>query len=70
MRTYDLKDFKFYIKDDMAEIQVRDNWGNTIKCSIEDARNVYRAVRAGVLEHHKYKDTFQTLKEVRAFLKK
>lgn len=66
IKDYSLGDFRFFVDGNMVDIHVAGNWGNRVR--IEQARNVYRAVRDGVLEHHKGKDAFQTIEEVQAFV--
>ena len=59
MKIYALGDCRFHINDGRAEIFVGDS-RDRVWCTIEQARNVYRAVREGRIQ--------QTLEEIRLFL--
>ena len=50
MKCYRLNGFRFYIDNNRARIEVADD-RDKVLCSIEEARNVYKAVKAGTLGH-------------------
>ncbi len=57
-KIFRLNEFSFFVDGDRADIQIHDS-RDKIWCSIEEARNVYRAVQKGRLH---------TSEDVRGFL--
>lgn len=69
-KIFYLKNVQFTIKDDVAEIQVGDNWGNTIETNIETARTIYRAVRDGKISTAEHGlGTFEAVNQIKEIVR-
>ena len=71
MKDHYLNGVRFEVSNTDVKIQVGDNWGNKIRCTIEEARRVWVAIKHGKIGVKTgCLSSFETIADIKDFLVK